>query len=169
MGSVSEFQALIRDSLTSTTVTCISGHIWAITLQVGPPTYPAPMQQIFFIWNIWKVKSNVNANLRPMFSGQFAIFSLPTRQGWGSPRRYHELYREARNKTLKNEWRHSFKQLSQISHCSFARWLDPGRSFATAIRNHDQDQQAKLPSRFQKTLNLRFRCPNTWCYQKAIV
>lgn len=53
MGSVSEFQASIRDSLTSTTVTVISGHIWAITLHVGPPTYPAPMQQILFIWTIW--------------------------------------------------------------------------------------------------------------------
>lgn len=54
MGRVSEFQALMRDSLMSTTVTVISGHIWAITLHVGPPTYPAPMQQILFIWTIWK-------------------------------------------------------------------------------------------------------------------
>lgn len=49
MGRVSEFQALMRDSLMSTTVTVISGHMWAIMLHVGPPTYPAPMQQILFI------------------------------------------------------------------------------------------------------------------------
>lgn len=56
MGRVSEFQALMRDSLTSTTVTVISGHICAITLHVGPPTYPAPMQQILLIWTIWKYR-----------------------------------------------------------------------------------------------------------------
>lgn len=57
MGRVSEFQALMRDSLMSTTVTVIPGHICAITLHVGPPTYPAPMQQIRFISNIWKTKT----------------------------------------------------------------------------------------------------------------
>ncbi|TNN69390.1 hypothetical protein EYF80_020391 [Liparis tanakae] len=41
--------ALMRDSLMSTTVTVISGHMWAMMLHVGPPTYPAPMQQILFI------------------------------------------------------------------------------------------------------------------------
>lgn len=48
MGNLSEFHCAIRCSLRSTTVTVMSGHLYAITLHVGPPTYPAPMQQIFF-------------------------------------------------------------------------------------------------------------------------
>lgn len=62
MGKVSEFQALMRDSLTSTTVTVIPGHICAITLHVGPPTYPAPIQQILFISNICKTKRRAGEN-----------------------------------------------------------------------------------------------------------
>ena len=44
------FQAAILASFKSTTVTLISGHFWAITAMVGPPTYPAPIQQIFLIF-----------------------------------------------------------------------------------------------------------------------
>ena len=46
IGSCSEFQASILSFDISTTCTEISGHFQAITLQVGPPTYPAPIQQI---------------------------------------------------------------------------------------------------------------------------
>ena len=46
IGNLSEFQASILGLLRSTTVTQISGHFSAITAHVGPPTYPAPMQQI---------------------------------------------------------------------------------------------------------------------------
>jgi len=38
IGSLSEFHCVIRSLLLSTTVTVISGHFRAITLQVGPPT-----------------------------------------------------------------------------------------------------------------------------------
>jgi len=38
IGSLSEFHCAIRSLLLSTTVTVISGHFRAITLQVGPPT-----------------------------------------------------------------------------------------------------------------------------------
>lgn len=62
MGRVSEFQALMRDSLTSTTVTVIPGHICAITLHVGPPTYPAPIQQIRFISNICQTETRACEN-----------------------------------------------------------------------------------------------------------
>ena len=32
-------------------ICCIgAGHFWAITAIVGPPTYPAPIQQIFLIF-----------------------------------------------------------------------------------------------------------------------
>lgn len=58
MGSLSEFHCLIRSLLKSTTVTVISGHFQAITLQVGPPTYPAPKQQIFLITIAAKNKQN---------------------------------------------------------------------------------------------------------------
>src|SRR4051812_45812744 len=47
MGNSSEFHALIRFSSRSATVTWMSGAFWAITAIVGPPTYPAPTQQIF--------------------------------------------------------------------------------------------------------------------------
>ena len=40
------FQASIRAWLRSTTVTCTCGQRSAITAMVGPPTYPAPMQQM---------------------------------------------------------------------------------------------------------------------------
>ena len=36
----------MRRSLRSHTVTLMSGHFWAMTDMVGPPTYPAPRQQI---------------------------------------------------------------------------------------------------------------------------
>ena len=48
-GKLSEFQAWILSSDLSTTVTLMSGHLFAITAHVGPPTYPAPTQQIF-VW-----------------------------------------------------------------------------------------------------------------------
>lgn len=47
MGKLSEFQAFILSILKSTTFICICGHFMAITAQLGPPTYPAPMQQMF--------------------------------------------------------------------------------------------------------------------------
>jgi hypothetical protein len=47
MGSRSEFQAAMRAASMSTTVTWMSGALSAITAIVGPPTKPAPMQQIF--------------------------------------------------------------------------------------------------------------------------
>src|SRR4051812_30081780 len=47
MGSVSEFQAAIRAAFISTTCTSIFGAFSAIIAMVGPPTYPAPIQQIF--------------------------------------------------------------------------------------------------------------------------
>ena len=40
------FQASIRAWLRSTTVTCNCGQRSAITAIVGPPTYPAPIQQM---------------------------------------------------------------------------------------------------------------------------
>ena len=49
MGKCSEFQAAILSGLTSTEWTVTSGHLRAKTLAVGPPTYPAPMQQIRLI------------------------------------------------------------------------------------------------------------------------
>lgn len=49
IGKWLEFQASILDWLRSTTVTQISGHLYAITAHVGPPTYPAPIQQILLI------------------------------------------------------------------------------------------------------------------------
>uniref|UniRef100_A0A2M4B5N3 Putative secreted protein n=1 Tax=Anopheles triannulatus TaxID=58253 RepID=A0A2M4B5N3_9DIPT len=49
MGNLSEFHWAIRSVLRSTTVILMSGHLSAITLHVGPPTYPAPMQHIFEI------------------------------------------------------------------------------------------------------------------------
>lgn len=45
----SEFHAAIRWGFTSTMVTLISGHCCATTEHVGPPTYPAPMQQMLRI------------------------------------------------------------------------------------------------------------------------
>lgn len=47
MGRLSEFHCRMRSLLRSTTVILMSGHLSAITAHVGPPTYPAPMQQIF--------------------------------------------------------------------------------------------------------------------------
>src|SRR5687767_4608012 len=47
MGSVSEFHAAIRAAFISTTRTSIPGAFSAIIAIVGPPTYPAPIQQIF--------------------------------------------------------------------------------------------------------------------------
>lgn len=49
IGSLSEFHESILGLLKSTTVTLISGHFSAMTLHVGPPTYPAPIQQIALI------------------------------------------------------------------------------------------------------------------------
>lgn len=46
IGNFSEFHASILGLLKSTTVTLISGHFSAMTLHVGPPTQPAPIQQI---------------------------------------------------------------------------------------------------------------------------
>jgi hypothetical protein len=43
------FQAAMRSALRSTTVTCTPGQRSAITAMVGPPTYPAPMQQMWRI------------------------------------------------------------------------------------------------------------------------
>jgi hypothetical protein len=47
MGKLSEFQRSICLGLMSTTVTLTCGHLKAMTAMVGPPTYPAPKQQIF--------------------------------------------------------------------------------------------------------------------------
>jgi hypothetical protein len=47
MGNASEFQAAIRLSLISTTVTWILGHLLAIIAHVGPPTYPAPKKKFW--------------------------------------------------------------------------------------------------------------------------
>lgn len=49
IGNFSEFHESILGLLKSTTVTFISGHFSAMTLHVGPPTYPAPIQQIALI------------------------------------------------------------------------------------------------------------------------
>ncbi|KAF5818178.1 hypothetical protein HanXRQr2_Chr02g0061921 [Helianthus annuus] len=38
IGSWSLFQAAIRETEISTTATSMSGHLWAITAIVGPPT-----------------------------------------------------------------------------------------------------------------------------------
>ena len=46
MGRLDEFHAAMRLSLRSQTVTLTSGHLRAMTDMVGPPTYPAPRQQI---------------------------------------------------------------------------------------------------------------------------
>ena len=46
------FHNRIFSSSTSTTLIFISGHFSAITDIVGPPTYPAPMQQIFLIFGV---------------------------------------------------------------------------------------------------------------------
>jgi hypothetical protein len=53
MGSWSLFQAAILGSQMSTTTTSIDGHLSAMTAIVGPPTYPAPMQQIFTIFLVY--------------------------------------------------------------------------------------------------------------------
>lgn len=45
----------MRSTLRSTTVTRMSGHFNAMTLHVGPPTYPAPMQQIFVTTILWQI------------------------------------------------------------------------------------------------------------------
>ena len=50
LSKLSLFQASIRSWFISTTLTLICGHFKAITAIVGPPTYPAPMQQICFIF-----------------------------------------------------------------------------------------------------------------------
>lgn len=49
IGNFSEFHESILGLLKSTTVTLISGHFSAMTLHVGPPTYPAPIQQMDLI------------------------------------------------------------------------------------------------------------------------
>lgn len=46
-----EFHAAIRWGFTSTIVTVMSGHCCASTEHVGPPTYPAPIQQILVIFS----------------------------------------------------------------------------------------------------------------------
>mmetsp|Transcript_32103 Transcript_32103/g.66396 ORF Transcript_32103/g.66396 Transcript_32103/m.66396 type:complete len:83 (+) Transcript_32103:1428-1676(+) len=46
MGRLGEFHASICFCERSTTQTRILGHLAAITAMVGPPTYPAPIQQI---------------------------------------------------------------------------------------------------------------------------
>ena len=43
------FHASIFSLSRSRRVTFISGQLFAITAIVGPPTYPAPIQQMFFI------------------------------------------------------------------------------------------------------------------------
>mmetsp|Transcript_8818 Transcript_8818/g.16123 ORF Transcript_8818/g.16123 Transcript_8818/m.16123 type:complete len:110 (+) Transcript_8818:1395-1724(+) len=63
MGRVEEFQASICFWLRSTTQTRTLGQFAAMTAMVGPPTYPAPMQQIVISnpslmlvisWLFWK-------------------------------------------------------------------------------------------------------------------
>src|SRR5690606_18101854 len=46
----SPFHAAMRASLMSTMVTRMSGHCGAITDMMGPPTQPAPMQQMFVMF-----------------------------------------------------------------------------------------------------------------------
>merc|ERR1719319_2246683 len=48
MGRFGEFQAVTLSWDLSNTVTLISGHCLAMMQQVGPPTYPAPRQQMDF-------------------------------------------------------------------------------------------------------------------------
>ena len=57
MGNLSEFHWSILGLLISTTVTVRSGHFEAIREQVGPPTYPAPIQQIFLILMFKQLKA----------------------------------------------------------------------------------------------------------------
>lgn len=59
IGNLLEFHCDILSLLKSTTVTLISGHFKAMTLQVGPPTYPAPKQQIFFMTIVQSLKQKV--------------------------------------------------------------------------------------------------------------
>ena len=46
IGRLDEFQASILSWLISTTFIWMWGHLEAITAQLGPPTYPAPMQHM---------------------------------------------------------------------------------------------------------------------------
>jgi len=65
--SRSEFQAAMRATFISTTVTWMSGALSAITAIVGPPTKPAPMQQIFMrVGYKWAYRP---ANPRRIFAG----------------------------------------------------------------------------------------------------
>src|SRR5690606_24310750 len=62
------FQAAIRFSFMSTILTVIWGHFWAITDIVGPPTYPAPMQQIFFIFILYYFNEIFHCNEQQRYS-----------------------------------------------------------------------------------------------------
>jgi hypothetical protein len=59
---VSLFQAAMRDIDMSTTATSMDGHLSAMTAIVGPPTYPAPMQQIFTILLFYLTYPNQDSN-----------------------------------------------------------------------------------------------------------
>ncbi len=65
MGNLSEFHWLMRSELWSTIVIVTPGHLCAITAHVGPPTYPAPMQQTFRIIFLWE--NNVKAIIKKLF------------------------------------------------------------------------------------------------------
>lgn len=67
MGSLSEFHCDMRSTLRSTTVTRMFGHFNAMTLHVGPPTYPAPMQHIFVMTILTQIKKKNNRQLRLLF------------------------------------------------------------------------------------------------------
>ena len=55
MGQARASQAAIWAAVRSTTQTLMCGQFSAMTAMVGPPTYPAPMQQMFSLKSdIWK-------------------------------------------------------------------------------------------------------------------
>ena len=61
--SINIFQLLILSSLISTLFTWIFGQLDAITDIVRPPKYPAPIQQMLFIFARIKKKANIYATL----------------------------------------------------------------------------------------------------------
>src|SRR6478672_13849038 len=75
LSTFGSFHAAILFSFKSTTVTWISGHFCAITAIVGPPTYPAPMQQIFVIF-IYGSAIIQFANII-FYDGLFEVFPIP--------------------------------------------------------------------------------------------
>ena len=92
MGSLDkflEFHSFILNSLKSTTFIWISGHLSAKTDIVGPPTYPAPIQQIFLISTVIK------------FDLKFFLF-------------YQSYITNNKLQKVENEWLHNLAYLTQI-------------------------------------------------------